>query len=387
LGADKKENRSLHELKKSEFNKVHQIFKGIEHSLSIKAAMQGTNPGRIFVDNFDLPKTALALTVEGYLLAGDHSDPAVISLLRKLFKEQILTGRVFIGDDDVMELIIYPDTWEPKLHEIIPTHEADKLLRYRYECSEAKLDWRDLIPKGYTLSPIDRRILNSTSLTFPDDMWEEIETSWGTSDSFLKNGLGFCILYQKQLVSWCIADCKAGDRVDVGAATVPDQRRRGLATAVVTSMVEHCLRNGFSVVGWHCEQSNIGSWKTAEKVGFKRAGEYAAYYYIFDEVGHLAQLGWSCFQRGEYRQTIDYYERVFALRDSNPCYYYHVAAAAWAAQGNAKASLMYLNRAVESGWTDSGTTKRMKEFNILHDTDDWNTILRSIADAQNRESR
>ena len=70
------------------------------------------------------------------------------------------------------------------------------------------------------------------------------------------------------------------DAIDVGIITHPAHRRRGLAAVAVATTVEHCLSHGFSTVGWHCNADNVGSWKTAEKVGFERNREYAYYYYI-----------------------------------------------------------------------------------------------------------
>ena len=82
------------ELKPSEYEKVRSLFQGFDYSLSIQAAIEGNNPGRIFVNNLEAPRTALALTVEGTLLAGDHSDPTTITDLNQLFEKQIFTGQL-----------------------------------------------------------------------------------------------------------------------------------------------------------------------------------------------------------------------------------------------------------------------------------------------------
>jgi hypothetical protein len=63
----------LKELKKNEFKRVSSIFSWFDHCLALRAAIEGNNPGRIFVDDVDTPHTALALTVGGYFLAGDSN--------------------------------------------------------------------------------------------------------------------------------------------------------------------------------------------------------------------------------------------------------------------------------------------------------------------------
>jgi tetratricopeptide (TPR) repeat protein len=363
------------ELEPNEVARVRPLFQGFDYSLSIHALIEGNNPGRIFVDDLERPRTALALTVEGCLLAGDDSHPATNKALRRLFKEHIFTGRVFVEDDWSMTLAVHPEAWVAKLPELVPTHEADELRRYHYLCREVKFDWRDGLPKGYTVRPVDRDLLIDPALRVPEHIPAKIETYWGTVDRFLAKGTGFCVVHGGEAVSWCIADCRAGDRMDVGIMTAAAHRRRGLAAVATAATVEGCLDHGFAAVGWHCEQDNVGSWKTAEKVGFERTREYSYYYYIFDQADHLAQLGWSCFKRGEYEKTTQYYEQVFALRDDHPDYYYHCTAAAWGALGHQENAINYLNLALDKGWAALDYTSQAKEFHFLHGTPEWEVVL------------
>ena len=67
----------------------------------------------------DRPRTAFALTVEGYLLAGDHNNPATNEALGRLLKEKIFSGEVFVNGDWSMSLAVHPQAWESKLPELI----------------------------------------------------------------------------------------------------------------------------------------------------------------------------------------------------------------------------------------------------------------------------
>jgi GNAT superfamily N-acetyltransferase len=365
----------LHELKPSEYHRVRSLFQGFDYSLSIHALIEGNNPGRIFVDSAERPRAALALTVEGTLLAGDHGNPDTNAALRRLLREQIFTGKVFVEDDWSVTLAVHPHTWEAKLPELIPTHEADRLPRFHYLCRELKLNWHHHLPEGYAVRRIDHGLLTDPVLTIPEDIPGKIKTYWGTADHFVSKGAGFCVVHENEAVSWCIADCTAGDQMDLGIMTAPAHRRRGLATVATAATVEYCLSRGFAAAGWHCEQDNVGSWKTAEKVGFERMTEYLYYYYIFDEADHLAQLGWSCLKRGEYEKTVRYYERVFALRDDHPDYYYHGVAEAWGALANRDMALRYLNLAVDKGWAALDYTSQAERFRSLHGTPEWEAVL------------
>jgi RimJ/RimL family protein N-acetyltransferase len=367
----------LQELKPNEFEKVRSLFQGFEYSLSIQAAIEGNNPGRIFADDVSHPRTALALTVEGYLLAGDNGNPETNAALRQFFKDRIFTGEVFVNGDESMSLAVHPETWEARLPELIPAYEIEKLERYHYLCRKLKFDWRNNIPAGYTVRRVDRALLDDAQVVFSDEArgWLNFEEIWWTEDNFLSKGISFVVLYEREVVAWCTPDCVAGDQMDVGIITHRAHRRRGLATIAVAATVEHCLRSGFSTVGWHCNAINIGSWKTAEKVGFERNCQYAYYYYMYDPIDHLAELGWYYYQRGEYAKTIQYYEQVFALRDENPGSYYHLMASSWARLGNKEKPIKYLQMAVDQGWRHFQWTKQQEEFRILHGMSEWDSVL------------
>jgi RimJ/RimL family protein N-acetyltransferase len=368
------------ELSYDQFERVQPLFAGFDYSLSIRAAMQGHNPGRIFVNDVARPRTAFALTVEGYLLTGEHDNPATLEALHAFIYEKLFTGEVYVNGDDSLSLAVYPEAWEARLPELISTHEVEKLKRYHYLCRELAFDWRAALPPGYTVRRVDQGLLKADDIIIPEAIaeWTSIEDYWGTVDNFLANGVGFCVLHDNQIVAQCMADCVADEQMDIGITTAPAYRRKGLAAIATAATVEHCLTHGFKAVGWHCNAENVGSWKTAEKVGFKRNREYAYYFYIYDLVDHWAELGWLHFQRGAYRKTVQYYEQVFAARDDNPDYYYHLAALAWANRGDVQKALHYLNAAVGHGWTHAEWTRQQPGFAILHGLPEWERLLAAM---------
>jgi RimJ/RimL family protein N-acetyltransferase len=364
------------ELESHEFTKVRPLFEGFDYSLSIHAAIEGNNPGRIFVDDVSEPRTALALTVEGYLLAGEHDNPVTVEALRRFLKGQIFSGKIYVNGDWSMSLAVHPQAWEARLPELIPGYEMTKNQRYHYLCRAVRLDWRSALPEGYSVRRVDRALLHAGEDVLPDDVrdWMDIEEMWGTEENFLSGGVSFVASWGREAVAVCICDCVAGDRIDVGIFAHPDHRRKGLGASAVAATAEYCLGHGFRAVGWHCNADNVASWKTAEKVGFERNREYAYYYYIYDPVDHLAELGWYYYRRGEYARTVQYYEQVFAQRDENPDYYYHLVASAWAFLGDCGKVCEYLVAALDHGWKHLEWTKAQPEFAILGDAE-WHAIM------------
>lgn len=370
----------LREIRPDKFEKVRSLFQGFDYSLSILAAIDGNNPGRIFVDDVDQPQTGFALTVEGYLLAGDTNNPHTNRSLKRLLSEKIFTGEYYVNGDESMSLAVHPQAWEELLPWLIPTHAAEKLERYHYICKALKFDWRSQLPEGYAIHRLDGKLLNDPEVIFADPLrsWMDIPEFWWTEDNFISKGVSFVILYENTVVAWCNPDCVANDRIDVGIITHPGHRRKGLAACVAAATVEHCLKHGFSAIGWHCNAENTGSWKTAEKVGFERNRTYAYYYYVYNLIDHLAELGWYHYRHEEYDQTVRYYDQVFAMRDEHPDYYYHLAASAWALLKNKEKALHYLRFAADRGWSNVDWTKQQAEFSLLHGTPEWEEILRRM---------
>jgi RimJ/RimL family protein N-acetyltransferase len=364
------------ELDSDEWARVRPLFEGFDYSLSLDAAIEGNNPGRIFVDDVAQPRTALALTVEGYLLAGVHDNPATNEVLRRFLKEEIFSGKVYVNGDESLSLAVHPEAWEVRLPELIPGYETTKNVRYHYLCRAVRPDWRQALPEGYSARRIDRDVLHGDEVLLPDSVREalEIEAYWGTEENFLSRGVSLVALCGRKAVAVCTCDCVAGDRIDVGVFTDREHRRKGVGAAVVAATVEQCLRQGFRTVGWHCNADNVASWKTAEKVGFERNREYAYYYYIYDPIEHLAEVGYYYYRRGEYAKTVHYYEQVFAQRAENEAYHYHLVASAWAHLGNREKATEYLLAALERGWQHLEWTKAQPEFAILGDAE-WNQAL------------
>lgn len=368
------------ELSKQQYHDIESMFAGIQYGVSLHALLGGYSPGRIFVDDPAKPKTALALTVDGYYLAGDHSDAGIRQALSEFFRDKIFTGEVYNGPDFWMMLAVHPAEWETYLPEIIPTHEPEKVHRFQYSCDHAAYDWRTTLPDDYHMIPLIEILNGSVKAEIPEDLQGEVNLAvlWGSLEGYIRQGMGMAVVHDHQVVTICRAVCATNEILEIGIDTLPAFRHHGLAAAATVATVEQGLQHGFHQISWQCDFDNIGSWKTAEKAGFVRINEYDFFDYIFDVGDQLAQLGYRAYMDKDFEKSIAYYLRAFPLQqEKQPSDRYFIAVA-YASLGDRVNAFKYLHEAAGIGWHSVERTEKTPAFSFLHGTQEWEDILREI---------
>ncbi len=84
-----------------------------------------------------------------------------------------------------------------------------------------------------------------------------------------------------------------------------------MATLTTAAIVDYALSHGFSSVGWHCEEYNLPSMKTAEKAGFKLERKYIQYYACANEAFHLEETAQFYFRAKRYKEAVESYFQDF----------------------------------------------------------------------------
>jgi RimJ/RimL family protein N-acetyltransferase len=268
----------VHELTQPEYERVRPLFHPLRYHLSSAAVLDGHCPGRVFVDDPARPRAAFMLSPEGCYLAGDPANRVFARALN-----QFVVRRRTLGDHvSVLFLVIHPERWRERLPGVLAPHVPVEVKRRHYVCRLLRYDWRSHLPDGCTVRRVDRRLLENPRLTVPDHVTHWMENNWASIDRFLRDGFGFATVRAGEVVSWSLSDSVSDDGCEIGIRTVPAYRRRGLATATAAAAVEHALSHGFTMVGWHCPDDNLGSIGTAERVGFRRERDYSAYCAFLD---------------------------------------------------------------------------------------------------------
>ena len=78
-------------------------------------------------------------------------------------------------------------------------------------------------------------------------------------------------MYGSEPASWAFTAAVSSDEADIGVETAEAHRHRGLAYAASALLIKRLLPSGRPT--WSCQQSNKGSARTAQKLGFVKYAE------------------------------------------------------------------------------------------------------------------
>jgi RimJ/RimL family protein N-acetyltransferase len=255
----------MEQLQPDDYPAVAGIVQNTRHELSIASVIAGINPGEIFVDHVQAPKSTLIKTPECIVVAGDATN----NEFNRAVRDQI----------DFFEPIqCDSDEWVLHLQEFHPNVFLKAYKRMHYQLHEMRyVDYqKDLHPQA-SLARIDHALLEQRNLKNHQNVLDWILRNWRTIEHFETYGLGMCIRNQTDIISWCLMDCRLGEQAEIGIQTDPAYRRQGFGAITVAATVAACLTQGIHTIGWHCVATNIGSRKVAEKVGFRHCVDYIAY--------------------------------------------------------------------------------------------------------------
>lgn len=264
----------MKELLTEKYKDIIPLFKEQHFVNRIRSHLERTPVSKkVFVDNIKNPTTAV-IYVKPRLMFGGKADNTdfnkeigkfLYAILKPVLKKENISG---------IDCYLTNNEWIKNIDSIV--EEPIFYNRYYYEISELKQkNWRDFIPEGFSLEPVDFSLLERKHLKNYDWLLEEIEENWKPFEKGLQENRGFYLVKEdKEIVSWCTTEYLTDENeIEVGIATKEEYQKRGFALLVGSATADYCLTK-YKTVGWHCTDSNLGSIKTAEKIGYMKKKEY-----------------------------------------------------------------------------------------------------------------
>lgn len=260
------------ELAPSDFARALPLLAGSQQKVLPYAICEGYNPGRVFVDRHDHPKTALIWTPVGYyFLAGDPARAHVIPEISQVLVEIFVPASQATGETDFI-LIASPQAWKEHLSRLLPERQVLEIYRRPFAFDAAQFaqlgPWRERIPPGFRLLAVDAALAERAGVL----------TSWASLDDFMTHGVGFALLEGDEIASLCTSVFASRERVEIDVHTSENFQRRGLALITTSALIEACLRSGKQPT-WECFWDNAASTALAGKLGFCALPDYPVYFW------------------------------------------------------------------------------------------------------------
>ena len=137
-------------------------------------------------------------------------------------------------------------------------------------------DWREKVPQGFVLSPIDAELATALDADLTSALGHSwFKTAWGGIPEFLSGGFGFVMVNVgdegPRLASNCRQWGAPGDLAPIQVSTRAHFRHKGFATLVCAAFIEECERRGLTPE-YSCDSENLASAALAIKLGFVATG-------------------------------------------------------------------------------------------------------------------
>lgn len=345
----------IYELIKKDFHKVEGLIKNSNHELSIKAVIAGTSPGEIFVDNLEKPLTTLIITPECKVVAGKADN--------KLFNNGVKEKLGFFD-----QVTCDDEEWENIINDIHQNIALRKYERRYYELDDLKfVDFNRNIDSQYTLEYVNVGNLNELNFENSDKIRDWIK--FVDISTFKNYCLGAYLREDKKIVSMSLVDCIVDDRIEIGVKTEKEYKKRGLGSIVAAATVSSCISKGINKIGWHCVDTNIGSIKTAEKVGFKLIKKYSSFtpFPPIENDTDLSKEQWS--------EWATYYSEMNKIQPN----YFWLSAECWAKASKMEEAIDNIMKLLETGqmWFVE-YLPHIDAFKAFEDKKEWQKLLSLI---------
>ena len=265
----------LHELKKSEYNKIQHLFKELSFTLSNDAVINGVRSGRIYVDNVTDPKSVFvwAKPSEFFLVGNPGNDLFNLSV-HKLLEEKIMP-ELLRNKIDFSVFYCSSDEWDDKLEFILRSHVIRKNYRWLCRFNQSTFRHKTEIPSELNVARIDELLIKKKLLNVKKVI-DYISFHWNSIENYVQKGFGFCLLLNDVIVSWCISGNNVDKKCEMIIGTDERFRNRGFASILASVFLDYCITSNLTPI-WQCGTENLPSMAVADKLGFKKELLYPVY--------------------------------------------------------------------------------------------------------------
>ncbi len=266
------------ELSKNYYGKVEKLFTRLKTSAAIESIFNYKNEARLFVDNFEQPKTVFIINSWAYYyLAGDSENDVFNTLLVEFLENDFFPECIRTNQNTVFAF--YPDTdeWCIRIQQLFSHLELAKSGKTYFKYNENEFDenWRKKIPDGFSVKRINRELIDS--MINNKEFVDYIICFWESLEKYFEKGMGYCSVDSEDFATVCISVFASDNEREIGIKTFQNFQRQGLAYVTACAYIEECLNNRLIPV-WSCFSENEISVNLAKKLGYTIEATHPIYF-------------------------------------------------------------------------------------------------------------
>lgn len=149
-------------------------------------------------------------------------------------------------------------------------------LEYSYEIYE-NTNVEIAVPSGYRIESVTEQTLlkgygNKEMLT------NRLAKCWHSLDDFFEKSLSFIAVKDKEIVGIVFGSGRYEKYIPIDIEVLEGHRKKGVAKALASAFVKRCMECDL-VPHWDCVESNKGSIRLAESIGFIKNKERPFYWF------------------------------------------------------------------------------------------------------------
>ncbi|MDF2547692.1 MAG: hypothetical protein K0R93_2590 [Anaerosolibacter sp.] len=244
----------IEELSKDRYYKIDNLIRNNKFPEAASVILKN-NPGWVFVDNIDDPKSALIFSkgMGGFYLLGDDTNVQFKNELLS-FIEGVVYSRLNNIGISWIEISGVSEEWNRIIEEVFFSKNSgkDKQLVYKLknEISVSGGNIENIMQVGK--NTFDLKISNL------DFLKNEIHQFWGSIENFLNKGICNYYLIENEIVSICYSGLVKDNIHTMGIETLENHRRKGYGYKVAKVFLNECKMKGIEP-HWDCSEDNDGS--------------------------------------------------------------------------------------------------------------------------------
>lgn len=275
----------ISELNMNEFYRCSSLINQ-QGQLEVKAVIEGVNPGRVFVDNIVTPNSGLVWlgNNDGFFFIGNEENEVFNNRINSFIDIVIKPDAKKVGLN-FFEGIGNHQKWNSVIEKVFEQRQLEgwkqKVYMLKKEDYNAKNE--PVTERGFNVIKINKDLYenNNNAVQNIDFLHSKILEFWPSPDMYFNKGTGYCIVYNKNIISVCFSGFVVGNVHCVDIETVEAYRGKRLAQKIAHTFVKDCLENEM-IPYWDCMEDNMPSIAIAENIGFTNAFNYVGYYFPLD---------------------------------------------------------------------------------------------------------